>query len=94
MAPVAKPIPTASPAFPKVNGNCGCSRFNYEVPLEDRHGARPQRPPNQRAVTSCFQNLFSASTAARTDEVIEYHGAMSAFGGIADLVGRHFHVRF
>ena len=44
-------------------------------------------PPNapQRPWRSCFQNLFAASSAARTDEVIEWGGAMFAIGGITDI---------
>ena len=76
MAPVAKSIPTVSPVFPKFNGNCGCSRFNCDVPLEDRHDARPPTTP-QRPWRSCFQNLFAASSAARTDEVIEWGGGQA-----------------
>jgi hypothetical protein len=54
----------ASPVFPKFSGNRGFSRFNYDVPLEDRHGAPT---PRQRAVAVLLSKpVFAASTAARS----------------------------
>ena len=43
----------------------------------------PQHPPAPVAVL--LQNLFAASSAARTDEVIEWGGAMFAIGGITNI---------
>jgi hypothetical protein len=70
MAPVAKSIPTASPAMPKFSGNRGRSRFNYDVPLEDRHGA-PTPQPARRGGLAFKTCLPPAPLLARTDEVIE-----------------------